>query len=83
MCLGSSLETNLKLVLFQVLEVYDANRLTRDDFLGLIELNLNHIAPETEDRTPHNYLLKPRSSKSNVRGHLQVGPIFKQDPNRY
>uniref|UniRef100_A0A2C9JRW3 E3 ubiquitin-protein ligase n=1 Tax=Biomphalaria glabrata TaxID=6526 RepID=A0A2C9JRW3_BIOGL len=48
-----------------LLEVFDSNRLTRDDFLGLIELNLNHMSITTErpgrDIPPKNFVLRPRS----------------------
>ena len=45
-----------------VLEVFDENRLTRDDFLGLVELPLGSIPNETEGRViPHKYyILKQR-----------------------
>lgn len=41
---------------------------TRDDFLGLIELNLNHMSISTErvsrDITCKNFVLRPRRSVS-------------------
>lgn len=45
-----------------VLQVFDENRLTRDDFLGMVELNLINIPKEGPDRTIHSvkYLLQPR-----------------------
>ncbi|KAI8789485.1 E3 ubiquitin-protein ligase NEDD4-like isoform X1 [Biomphalaria glabrata] len=59
-----------------LLEVFDSNRLTRDDFLGLIELNLNHMSITTErpgrDIPPKNFVLRPRSSRSRVKGHLSL-----------
>ncbi|XP_059155940.1 E3 ubiquitin-protein ligase NEDD4-like isoform X2 [Physella acuta] len=59
-----------------LLEVFDSNRVTRDDFLGLIELNLNHMSISTEragrDITCKNFVLRPRSSRSRVRGHLSL-----------
>lgn len=56
------------------MEVYDENRLTRDDFLGLVELPLQNIPREGPDRQigHKDYLLRPRSSKSRVKGHLRI-----------
>lgn len=55
-------------------EVYDQNRITRDDFLGQIELSLIQVKTEKDGVTipPRKVNLKPRSSKSRVRGHLEV-----------
>jgi len=60
-----------------VMEVFDENRLTRDDFLGRVELPLVSLPREAEDRTIPNkyYILQPRSARSKfmkVRGHLQM-----------
>ena len=57
-----------------VLEVFDENRLTRDDFLGMVELPLTDVPKEIEGRVvPHKYyILRPRSARSKVRGHLQL-----------
>jgi len=60
-----------------VMEVFDENRLTRDDFLGRVELPLVNLPKEAEDRSIPNkyYILQPRSSRSKflkVRGHLQM-----------
>ncbi|XP_073241973.1 E3 ubiquitin-protein ligase NEDD4-like isoform X2 [Porites lutea] len=55
-------------------EVFDENRLTRDDFLGEVELPLSHLPierPNTEI-LPAYYSLKPRSSKSRVKGNLKL-----------
>ncbi|BFZ02488.1 hypothetical protein BsWGS_05528 [Bradybaena similaris] len=58
------------------LEVFDSNRVTRDDFLGLIEIPLNvvHIATERTGRDIpcKNFVLRPRSSRSRVKGHLTL-----------
>ena len=45
-----------------VLEVYDENRLTRDDFLGRIELPLSTLPSQREGRiiAEKNYVLRPR-----------------------
>ncbi|XP_066245931.1 E3 ubiquitin-protein ligase Nedd-4 isoform X3 [Euwallacea similis] len=60
-----------------VLQVFDENRLTRDDFLGMVELSLTNLPKEQEGRIIPSvkYLLRPRSSfsaKSRVRGHLEI-----------
>jgi len=60
-----------------VMEVFDENRLTRDDFLGRVELPLVSLPREVEGRAIPNkyYILQPRSARSKfvkVRGHLQV-----------
>jgi len=64
-----------------VFEVFDENRLTRDDFLGMIELPLATIQKEGEGRTiPHKYyILRPRSAKSKVKGHLQLYHAYVND----
>lgn len=64
-----------------VFEVFDENRLTRDDFLGMIELPLASIPKEGEGRTiPHKYyILRPRSAKSKVKGHLQLYHAYVND----
>ncbi|CAG5135198.1 unnamed protein product, partial [Candidula unifasciata] len=58
------------------LEVFDSNRVTRDDFLGLIEIPLNHVHIATErtgrDIPCKNFVLRPRSSRSRVKGHLTL-----------
>uniref|UniRef100_A0A0P4W4E7 HECT-type E3 ubiquitin transferase n=1 Tax=Scylla olivacea TaxID=85551 RepID=A0A0P4W4E7_SCYOL len=57
-----------------VLEVFDENRLTRDDFLGQVELPLVNLPREMEGRLiPHRHFkLQQRSSRSRVKGHLQL-----------
>jgi len=63
-----------------VLEVFDENRLTRDDFLGRVELDSLLSLPregEGSSRSVPNkyYVLQPRSARSKflkVRGHLQL-----------
>ncbi|RWS17199.1 E3 ubiquitin-protein ligase Nedd-4-like isoform X2, partial [Dinothrombium tinctorium] len=61
-----------------LLEVFDENRLTRDDFLGLVELPLTSIPTEKDGRTIASkmYILRPRSVKSKVKGHLQLYHAF-------
>ncbi|XP_069996036.1 E3 ubiquitin-protein ligase Nedd-4-like isoform X3 [Penaeus vannamei] len=57
-----------------LLEVFDENRVTRDDFLGLVELPLINLPREVEGRQiPHrHHRLQPRSARSRVKGHLQL-----------
>lgn len=45
-----------------VLQVFDENRLTRDDFLGMVELSLLNLPREQEGRAilPKQYILRPR-----------------------
>jgi E3 ubiquitin-protein ligase NEDD4 len=45
-----------------VLQVFDENRLTRDDFLGMVELNLLNLPKEQEERAipSKQYILRPR-----------------------
>lgn len=64
-----------------VLEVFDENRLTRDDFLGMVELPLNNMPREAEGRNIPNkyYILRPRSARSKVKGHLQLYHAFVAD----
>ncbi|XP_076304902.1 E3 ubiquitin-protein ligase Nedd-4-like [Tachypleus tridentatus] len=61
-----------------VLEVFDENRLTRDDFLGMVELPLLNIPSEKPGRNiPFKYyILRPRSPRSRVKGHLEVYHAF-------
>ena len=56
-----------------VFEVFDENRLTRDDFLGMVELTLNNCPVESVGRNiPHKYyILRPRSAKSKVRNVVE------------
>eukprot|EP00066_Takifugu_rubripes_P019352 XP_011608618.1 PREDICTED: E3 ubiquitin-protein ligase NEDD4 isoform X4 [Takifugu rubripes] len=57
-------------------EVFDENRLTRDDFLGQVDVPLNQIPTENPDTerpfTCKDFLLHPRSHKSRVKGHLRL-----------
>ncbi|OTF79130.1 E3 ubiquitin-ligase-like protein, partial [Euroglyphus maynei] len=57
-----------------LIEVFDENRLTRDDFLGKVELALTDIPTELADTViePERYTLQQRSQKSKVRGHLEI-----------
>lgn len=45
-----------------VLQVFDENRLTRDDFLGMVELTLINLPKEQEGRViqAKKYILRPR-----------------------
>lgn len=67
-----------------VLEVYDENRLTRDDFLGLVELPLANISSERPHKTISHkyYILRPRTSRSKVKGHLQLYHAYVNLPDQ-
>ncbi|XP_057204750.1 E3 ubiquitin-protein ligase NEDD4-like [Triplophysa rosa] len=57
-------------------EVFDENRLTRDDFLGQVDVPLHQIPTENPNAerpyTFKDFLLHPRSHKSRVKGHLRL-----------
>ncbi|KAJ7311328.1 hypothetical protein JRQ81_006944 [Phrynocephalus forsythii] len=60
-----------------LLEVFDENRLTRDDFLGQVDVPLSQLPTENPMMTERPYsfkdfLLHPRSHKSRVKGHLRL-----------
>ena len=57
-----------------VLEVFNKNRLTGDNSLGMVELPMSEIPAEVEERVgPNkNYILRPRTTRSKVSGHLQL-----------
>ncbi|XP_065583551.1 E3 ubiquitin-protein ligase NEDD4-like [Artemia franciscana] len=55
-----------------VITVFDENRLTRDDFLGMVELNLDNLPYEGAEESCKYYLLKARSTRSRVKGHLEI-----------
>ncbi|XP_020605292.1 E3 ubiquitin-protein ligase NEDD4-like isoform X2 [Orbicella faveolata] len=59
-------------------EVFDENRITRDDFLGEVELPLLGLpteGPSVQIR-PRDYSVRPRSSKSRVKGYLKLQLSF-------
>ncbi|CAL8317662.1 unnamed protein product [Lota lota] len=66
-------------------EVFDENRLTRDDFLGQVDVPLSHLATEDPGMerpyTFKDFLLRPRSHKSRVKGYLRLKMAYlpKQD----
>uniref|UniRef100_T1JDY1 E3 ubiquitin-protein ligase n=1 Tax=Strigamia maritima TaxID=126957 RepID=T1JDY1_STRMM len=71
-----------------ILEVFDENRLTRDDFLGMVHLPFNHIPTERQfrDISTKYYILRPRSypnfsAKSRVKGHLQLYHAYCSTPD--
>ncbi|XP_053678583.1 E3 ubiquitin-protein ligase Nedd-4-like [Anopheles nili] len=71
-----------------VFQVFDENRLTRDDFLGMVELPLEQLPRERPgvEIPARSYPLRPRRSvraRSNVRGELQLyhAYIVDQDTN--
>uniref|UniRef100_A0A6G1SM25 E3 ubiquitin-protein ligase n=1 Tax=Aceria tosichella TaxID=561515 RepID=A0A6G1SM25_9ACAR len=63
-----------------VFEVYDENRLTRDDFLGFVRLPLHNITCERPHKiiSQRNYILRPKSTRSKVKGHLQLYHAYLQ-----
>ncbi|XP_012260923.2 E3 ubiquitin-protein ligase Nedd-4 isoform X1 [Athalia rosae] len=69
-----------------ILQVFDENRLTRDDFLGMVELTLINLPREQEGRVipAKQYILRPRSNhssqRSRVRGTLEVYHAYISDP---
>lgn len=71
-----------------VLQVFDENRLTRDDFLGVVELSLQNLPKEQEGRTilSKQYILRPRRLVSllfTIEGFLVPADIlsFAKDKN--
>ncbi|XP_021934892.1 E3 ubiquitin-protein ligase Nedd-4 isoform X2 [Zootermopsis nevadensis] len=67
-----------------VLQVFDENRLTRDDFLGMVELTLLNLPKEQEGRSvpSKQYILRPRSARSRVKGHLEIYHAFVREPSQ-
>ncbi|KAK7863721.1 hypothetical protein R5R35_003098 [Gryllus longicercus] len=67
-----------------VLQVFDENRLTRDDFLGMVEVPLSNLPKEQEGRTipPKQHILRPRrlGVRSRVKGHLELYLAFIREP---
>uniref|UniRef100_A0A2A4JUU4 E3 ubiquitin-protein ligase n=1 Tax=Heliothis virescens TaxID=7102 RepID=A0A2A4JUU4_HELVI len=60
-----------------LIQVFDENRLTRDDFLGMVEVPLSSVPTETAAAARPNvvkYPLRPRRSvaRSRVRGYIEV-----------
>ncbi|XP_070499559.1 E3 ubiquitin-protein ligase Nedd-4 isoform X4 [Chironomus tepperi] len=67
-----------------VFQVFDENRFTRDDFLGMVELTLINLPKEQDGRTIPTkvYQLRPRrsvSARSKVRGTLEIYHAFIRD----
>lgn len=67
-----------------VLQVFDENRLTRDDFLGMVELTLINLPKEQDGRTipTKQYILRPKSNsshKSRIKGTLEVYHAYISD----
>ncbi|KAM7356685.1 E3 ubiquitin-protein ligase Nedd4 isoform 4-T5 [Cochliomyia hominivorax] len=64
-----------------VFQVFDENRLTRDDFLGMVELTLANLPTEQDGVViePQSYPLRPRRSvgaKSRIKGTLEIYHAF-------
>ncbi|XP_057323767.1 E3 ubiquitin-protein ligase Nedd-4 isoform X4 [Microplitis mediator] len=67
-----------------VLQVFDENRLTRDDFLGMVELNLMNLPKEQFGRSipTKQYILRPRSHSSQrpkIKGTLELYHAYVTD----
>ncbi|XP_028399184.1 E3 ubiquitin-protein ligase NEDD4-like [Dendronephthya gigantea] len=64
-------------------EVFDENRLTRDDFLGRVDMPLTNIPTmqENMDIIPKDYNLNRRSLRSRVKGSLKLLLYFIRDGN--
>ncbi|CAG5101111.1 Similar to Nedd4: E3 ubiquitin-protein ligase NEDD4 (Mus musculus) [Cotesia congregata] len=67
-----------------VLQVFDENRLTRDDFLGMVELNLMNLPKEQLGRSipTKQYILRPRSHSSQrpkIKGTLELYHAYVTD----
>lgn len=68
-----------------VFEVFDENRITRDDFLGVVEVDLQtvHVPTERAGRPirEKNCLLRPRRClKSRVKGELRLALSYIEEP---
>jgi hypothetical protein len=57
-----------------VFQVFDHNRVTRDDFLGMVDLPLKGLQIPGPDgqMKQENFSLKPRTNRSKVSGSLSV-----------
>lgn len=68
-----------------VFEVFDENRITRDDFLGLVEIDLHAVRIPLERAgrpiREKNCILRPRSFKSRVRGELRLALSYVVESN--
>ena len=60
---------------FVVLDVFDENRITRDDFLGRVILTPEYLA-NVQSRCSINCFLEKRSERSNVSGTILLGINF-------
>jgi len=68
-------------------EVYDENRITRDDFLGQREVRLTDLPSVTSRHRPEpsqarNYKLQARSARSKVKGSLQLSVSVLEEQHR-
>ncbi|KAA0196018.1 E3 ubiquitin-protein ligase Nedd-4 [Fasciolopsis buskii] len=63
-----------------VFELFDENRITRDDFLGVVSLPLAQLEIGTEGSgqrlVPRCFVLHPRSSRSRIRGNLHLYLVY-------
>jgi len=64
-------------------EIFDENRVTRDDFLGESEIPLDNLLEENEEGSNNtkDYILHRRSTKSRVRGHIRLSLAYQNEEN--
>jgi len=57
-----------------IFTVFDQNRVTRDDFLGLVDIPLNssYVHANSSSADYREFHLRPRSTKSRVKGFLRL-----------
>ncbi|XP_033108884.1 E3 ubiquitin-protein ligase NEDD4-like isoform X3 [Anneissia japonica] len=55
-------------------EVFDENKVTRDDFLGQVQIPLYTVQPQNANtwNNHKDYILRPRSARSRVKGFLRM-----------
>ncbi|TKR93655.1 hypothetical protein L596_008068 [Steinernema carpocapsae] len=68
-----------------LVQVFDANRITRDDFLGQVEFdllkqNIVRETPNVTDVMERSVVLNPRSRKSRVCGQLRLALSYMRAP---
>lgn len=71
---------------YLLFEVFDYNKLTQDDFLGLYRFNLyqlpvNNADVDIENAPTHDMVLKQRSRRSRVRGELHCQFAYEASPD--
>ena len=71
---------------YLLFEVFDYNKITQDDFLGLYRFNLyqlpvNNAGVNIDEAPLHGLLLKQRSRRSRVRGTLNCQFAYEPTPD--